>query len=215
LQRLGGQNLHVCWIFSHGHETVKIGLAAWQALDLIEFLELDELMEAIVRARTSAKEVRSSGRGFSGMMFLVHLNKLGTDAARKRNKSMQASVFIAQLLGPMFVVAGVAFLVKPQMIRTILPEFIRSPTWLYLAGFLGLLVGMALVLTHRVWALDWRLIITVIGWLTLVRALITIFQPQWIVAAGNAMLAHRGIFVGSAVTELIIGLVLSYFGYAS
>jgi hypothetical protein len=46
------------------------------------------------------------------------------------------------------------------------------------------------------------------------RAL-TIFQPQWIVAAGNAMLAHRGIFVGAAVTELIIGLVLSYFGYAS
>jgi uncharacterized membrane protein len=149
------------------------------------------------------------------MMFLVHVNKLGTDAVRKWNKRMQASVFIAQLLGPMFVVAGVAFLVKPQMIRTILPEFLRSPTWLYLAGFLGLLVGMALVLTHRVWALDWRLIITVIGWLTLVRALITIFQPQWIVAAGDAMLAHRGIFVGAAVTELIIGLVLSYFGYAS
>ena len=114
----------------------------------------------------------------------------------------------------MFVVAGVAFLVKPRMIRTILPEFIRSPTWLYLAGFMGLLVGLALVLTHRVWALDWRLIITVIGWVTLVRSLITIFQPQWIVAAGNAMLAHREIFVGAAVTELIIGLVLSYFGYA-
>jgi hypothetical protein len=128
---------------------------------------------------------------------------------------MQASVFIAQLLGPMFVVAGVAFLVKPQMIRTVLGDFIRSPTWIYLAGFMGLLTGMALVLTHRVWALDWRLIITVIGWLTLVRALITIFQPQWIVAAGNAMLAHRGIFVGSAVTELVIGLVLSFFGYAS
>jgi uncharacterized membrane protein len=149
------------------------------------------------------------------MMVSVHVNKLGTDTVEQWNTQMQASVFIAQLLGPMFVVAGVAFLAKPQMIRTILPEFIRSPTWLYLAGFMGLLAGLALVLTHRVWALDWRLIITLIGWLTLVRALINIFHPQWIVAASNAMLAHRGVYVAAAVTELIIGLVLSYFGYAS
>jgi len=128
---------------------------------------------------------------------------------------MQASIFIAQLLGPMFVVLGVALLAKPQMFRTILPEFIGSPTWLYLAGFIGLVAGITLVLTHNVWVLDWRLIITVIGWLTLARALITIFQPQWIVAAGTAILAHRGIFVGTAVTNLLIGLVLSYFGYAA
>jgi hypothetical protein len=128
---------------------------------------------------------------------------------------MQTSIFIAQLLGPMFVVLGVALLVKPQMFRTILPEFVRSPALLYLAGFIGLLAGMVLVLTHNVWVLDWRLIITVIGWMTLVRALITIFQAHWIVAASTTILAHRGIFVGAAVTNLIIGLVLSYFGYAS
>jgi hypothetical protein len=141
--------------------------------------------------------------------------KLGTDAARKRGTKMQVSIFIAKLLGPMYVVVGVALLIKPQMFRTILPEFIRSPTLVYLAGFIGLLAGMALVLTHHVWVLDWRLIITVIGWLTLVRALITIFQPQWIVAAGTAILARRGIFVGAGVANLIIGLVLSYFGYAA
>jgi hypothetical protein len=43
------------------------------------------------------------------MMFLVNLNKLGTDAAQKRDRKMQASVFLAQLLGPMFVVFGIAF----------------------------------------------------------------------------------------------------------
>jgi len=128
---------------------------------------------------------------------------------------MQASIFIARLLGPMFVVVGIALLTKPQMFRTILPEFVGSPTWLYLAGFIGLLAGMALVLTHNVWTLDWRLIITLIGWFTLVRALITIFRPQWILAAGTAILAHRGVFLGAALANLIVGLVLSYFGYAA
>jgi len=128
---------------------------------------------------------------------------------------MQASIFLARLLGPMFIVVGIALLSKPQMFRTMLPEFIGSPILLYLAGFLGLLAGMAVVLTHNIWALDWRLIITLIGWSTLVRALITIFQAQWIVAAGHAILAHRGIFRGAGVANLTIGVVLSYFGYSA
>jgi uncharacterized membrane protein len=134
---------------------------------------------------------------------------------RMLSEQMQTSIFIAQLLGPIFVVVGVALLAKPQMFRTILQEFIRSATLLYLAGFIGLLGGMAMVLAHNVWVPNWRLIITLIGWVTIVRAVITIFQPQWLVAAGAAILDHRGVFLGAAVMNLIIGLVLSYFGYAA
>lgn len=128
---------------------------------------------------------------------------------------MQASIFIARLLGPMFVVVGVAILLHRQRFQTILQEFVHSATWLYFAGFIGLLAGLALLLTHNIWVLDWRVLITLIGWITLVRALITIFQPRWIVAAGSAILGHFGIFVGAAVLNLIIGLVLSYCGYAA
>jgi uncharacterized membrane protein len=164
----------------------------------------DLACQEIIATRRVAQRRPRFGRASSALM------PLGSGGTR-----MQASIFIARLLGPMFVVAGVALLGKPQMFRTILLEFIRSPTWLYLAGFIGLLAGMALVLTHNVWVLDWRVIITVIGWLTLLRALITIFQPQWIVATGTAILAHRGMFLGAAVTNLIVGLVLTYFGYAA
>jgi len=132
---------------------------------------------------------------------------------------MSASIFLAQILGPMFVVVGIALLSKPQRFRTMLQELIGSTILLYLAGFFGLLAGIALVLTHNVWAADWRLIITLIGWVTLLRALISIFQPQWIVAAGAAIVKQpvifSGIFFGAAVLNLIVGLILSYFGYAA
>jgi len=126
---------------------------------------------------------------------------------------MSTSIFITKLLGPMFIVVGIALLLKAQMFRKILRELIASPVWLYFAGFLGLRAGMALVLTHNVWAPDWRLIITLIGWITIVRAVISIFQPEWIARAASAILERRAIFVGAAVADLIIGLALSYFGY--
>jgi len=109
---------------------------------------------------------------------------------RMLSEQMQTSIFIAQLLGPMFVVVGVALLAKPQMFRTILQEFIRSSTLLYLAGFIGLLGGMAMVLAHNVWVPNWRLIITLIGWITIVRAVITIFQPQWPPAPRSSIIAE-------------------------
>jgi uncharacterized membrane protein len=127
---------------------------------------------------------------------------------------MPTSIFIAKLLGPIYILVGIALLIRAQMFRTILQEFIRNPALVYLAGVLGLLGGLAVVLTHNVWVLDWRIIITLVGWVTVVRAVVTIFQPQQIVALGSKILERRGIFIAAAVMNLIIGLVLSYFGYS-
>ena len=128
---------------------------------------------------------------------------------------MPTSIFIAKLLGPVFVLVGLALPLKGQMFRAILQEFIQSAALLYLAGFLGLLGGLALMLMHNVWVLDWRLIITLIGWITVVRATITILQPEWIVMAGTAILRRQSILLSAAVANLIVGMVLSYFGYAA
>ena len=126
---------------------------------------------------------------------------------------MTASIFIARLLGPVFAVVGIALLFKVETYRAILQEFIRSPALHYLAGFLGLLAGLAVVLTHNIWVFDWRLIITLIGWITLLRAVVTIFEPERIVALGNVVLSHRGAFLGAGAINLLIGLILGYFGY--
>ncbi len=128
---------------------------------------------------------------------------------------MQTSIFIARLLGPVFLLVGIAILADPKAFRALLKEFVKSRVQMYLAGVLGLLGGLTLVLTHNVWVFDWRLIITLVGWVALVRAVITIFQPQWIASVGSKLLAHKGVFSGAAALNLVIGLVLSYFGYGA
>jgi len=128
---------------------------------------------------------------------------------------MQTSIFIVRLVGPPYVLVGIALLLKPQTFRDLLREFVDSHVLMYLAGVLGLLGGLALVLTHNVWAFDWRLIITLIGWAGIVRAVVTIFLPQQIVSFGSKLLQHRGVFFGSGVFNLVVGLVLSYFGYST
>lgn len=104
---------------------------------------------------------------------------------------MAASIFIAKLFGPAFALLGAAWLLRAETFRVVFREFLRSPALHYLAGFLGLFAGLAIVLTHNVWALDWRVIITLIGWVTMVRAVLTVFWPEWIVPVGNVFLETR------------------------
>lgn len=126
---------------------------------------------------------------------------------------MSTSIFLAELLGPIYVVVGIACLFKAETFGPILREFIGSRAWLYFAGVLGLAVGLAIVLTHNVWVFDWRVIITLIGWLSLVRGIISIFQSQWVVAAAHYVLDHRSVFLVAGAVNLLLGLILSFFGY--
>lgn len=126
---------------------------------------------------------------------------------------MQISLFVAKLLGPVFLVVGVALLTRPEAFRALLREFVASGVMMYLAGFLGLLAGLALVLLHNVWTLDWRVVITLIGWTSLVRAIVTIFRPQAIASIGAALLERPSAFVVAGVADLVIGAILSDFGY--
>ena len=128
---------------------------------------------------------------------------------------MPTSLFIAKLIGPIFLVVGVALLARLEAFRALLREFVTSAISLYMAGFFGLLGGLALILTHNVWALDWRVLITLIGWASLVRALVTIFAPQWIASIGAALIEFRGVFAVAAAIDLVIGAILSYFGYSA
>lgn len=126
---------------------------------------------------------------------------------------MTASIFIARLLGPVFLAAGFAVLLKPAAFRAIIEDFIARPALIYMAGFFGLLGGMALVLSHNLWVADWRVVLTLIGWVTILRALLAIYAPQWAICAGRKLLANRNLMLAAEVVDLGLGLVMSYFGY--
>lgn len=125
------------------------------------------------------------------------------------------SVFLARLLGPLIAVVGVALLVHPDVYRTMMKEFIRSLALCYLAGFFGLLGGISLVLVHNVWTSDWRIIVTLIGWITIVRAALTLMWPRCVAAIGRRLIQSPQVFTAAAVIDLALGLALSYFGYAN
>jgi hypothetical protein len=128
---------------------------------------------------------------------------------------MATSVFLARLLGPLLLAVGIGILINPKPFHTMAGEVVRSVTLVYLFGLLDFAAGLAIVLTHNVWAANWRVLITLIGWLMLIRGAVRILAPEAIMGfAANLVRNRRMMPVVAAVTGLL-GLVFCYFGYAT
>ena len=127
---------------------------------------------------------------------------------------MQRSIYLAKLIGPVAVTMGVGMLLNAPIFRILAEQFLSSYALIFLAGLLTLTAGIALVLAHNVWVGDWRLIITLIGWLSVIGGMFRIVAPNLVVRIGGAAIGHGEVFMVAGFVVLVLGGVLSYFGYA-
>jgi len=127
---------------------------------------------------------------------------------------MATSIFLARLLGPLLLIVGASLLINPRAVRKMAQDVIGSVTLVYLFGVLDFAAGLAILLVHNVWVESWRVIITLLGWLLLIRGAVRILAPEQVMErAAKLVRQQQFLLIGGGVTA-VIGLVLCYFGYA-
>jgi hypothetical protein len=126
---------------------------------------------------------------------------------------MQTSSFLAQLIGPLLLVMGIGMVANAESYRAMAEEVLASRALIYIAGLLAFVPGLAIVLVHNVWAFDWRVIITLLGWLAVIGGVFRLVAPAQVQAVGSAMLARRAWLVGGGIAVLALGAVLTLVGY--
>jgi hypothetical protein len=126
---------------------------------------------------------------------------------------MANSIFLARLIGPVLLAVAIGMFVNARVYNLLADEFLRSRALIYLSGLLTMTAGLAIVLTHNVWAANWPALITILGWLALIGGAARIIAPQGTEKIGRTVLRHKwGMTIAAAVWGLV-GLVLCVFGY--
>lgn len=128
---------------------------------------------------------------------------------------MQTSKFLARLIGPLFLAMGLSLLVNGDALRVLVEQFLQSYALIYLAGLLALVAGLAIVNTHNIWTNDWRVVITIFGWLALIGGAFRMIFPQATAAAGMAIFSLGALPLVAGIGMLILGAWLTFMGYAT
>jgi uncharacterized protein YjeT (DUF2065 family) len=128
---------------------------------------------------------------------------------------MDTSLFLAKLIGPIFLIVGIGLLLNGDRYRAVVDEVMSSHTLLYIFGAIALTGGLAIVLTHNIWVWDWPVIITIVGWLMIVRGSLRIVIPQQVEDLARKMVAGwSNILLISGLLVITLGAFLCWKGYA-
>ena len=100
---------------------------------------------------------------------------------------MELSLFLGKLFGFYFIGIGFMTILGRKNIINALKVKMDS-TFLLFAGAIVFVCGLALVLSHNIWATDWRLLITLIGWGILVKGLHALLFPKSFIVIAKKMI---------------------------
>lgn len=126
---------------------------------------------------------------------------------------MGVSVFVAKIFGICYLVIGIGLLFNQKAFRRMIDDFCRNTALLFYAGLLALVLGVVLILTHNVWAADWSVIITLIGWLGFIKGIWIIVFPNTALKFMQAYRNNTNLLIAHSVCALIFGGVLTFFGF--
>ena len=126
---------------------------------------------------------------------------------------MDISIFLAKIIGLNFLIFGITLFINKTTFQSLLEDFIDHPALILFGGFINLVIGSMMVVGHNIWVSDWRIIITIIGWLLFIRGIVWLAIPSTMVRWIRKMAGNLKPFYIASVVGLIVGIILCYYGF--
>ncbi len=120
----------------------------------------------------------------------------------------------ARVLGPYLVVVTVTAVARASQMRTLSAEFGASLAWAWVTGAFILLAGLVVVALHPYWGSAAAIIVSILGWMTVLKGLFLLAIPQSYVSAVNSAVEPSIWWRAGFVVIALVGLYLTYVGWA-
>lgn len=125
---------------------------------------------------------------------------------------MELSYFLAQLLGGSLALFALAGLYRPGTITNAVNEFNKYPLFTMCFGYLLILMGLAIILTHNIWTSDWRVFVTLFGWGAAIKGFLFIAIPNHLISFARHSTKNKQRIRIVLVFALVLGIVMFYQG---
>ena len=129
-------------------------------------------------------------------------------------QSQARTRMFARVLGPFLVIADVTAVARASDMQTLLSQFEANSLWTWVAGAFVLIFGLVIVAAHQYWRGAPAIIVSTLGWLVVLRGLLLLAFPKAFVSMASSMVGAQAWWVGLCIAFALIGLYLTYVGWA-
>lgn len=126
----------------------------------------------------------------------------------------ELSVFLAQLLGLYFLIAGIIIVVRRKSFVPMVAEFGHSRALVLVVALVELMAGLAIVLAHPIWAPDWRGLITLTGWWMIIESVILLVLPFYGMRKLIRKFNTPRWYITGGFVSVVLGMYLALAGFS-
>lgn len=124
---------------------------------------------------------------------------------------MDLSVFLAKFFGLYFLIIAGIWLIRKREFEAEVERMTTNTSLVVFTGILQLLIGLAIAISHPIFELSWRGLITFLGYFALIQGILRIMFPE---EAKNVIgrMVRKGSFIVMALL-IVFGAFLAYNGF--
>lgn len=88
-------------------------------------------------------------------------------------------LIIERVVALFYLIVGLSCIIQARIWIDLSRELLKKPSSLIVWSIQFLPLGLIVLLGHNLWVSDWRVIITIIGWLATLKCVSYLLFPQW------------------------------------
>lgn len=125
----------------------------------------------------------------------------------------QRTRMFARVLGPFFTIVMIVAMARAADMKQVLAEFTASDVWPYVTGTFILAGGIGIVAFHQIWRGAAAIIVSVLGWLLVIRGILLMAFPGVFASLANRMVGATAAWITAFVVMTVLGVYLTYVGW--
>ena len=126
---------------------------------------------------------------------------------------METSIFLAKVMGIYLAIEGLALIVNKKYLIKVIRELLKTKGVIYIFSFFTLILGIMLVVGHNIWTKDWVGLVTLLGWLILVKGVMNVLFPKIGLKMAEKFTPSSW-YTPTGVALIVVGAYLAAKGFA-
>jgi hypothetical protein len=125
------------------------------------------------------------------------------------------TLYLSMLMGPIFIILGVSMLFNMGFLKNFLKDLPKDHSFLFADGILETASGLAIVLSHNLWATPLEIIISLIGWAMVLEGtlILIVTKPYIKLALKMVGKGTKGALMLGGIICVLLGAYMSSMGY--
>lgn len=127
---------------------------------------------------------------------------------------MELSVLIARIIGIVYLSFGLGLIFSNKYYKREVINLYDNASYVLFIGILASVIGFLIISYHNIWDWNWRVLVTIYGWLALIEGILVLIFPRFLSWVKPIM---KPKIIDWVITpfSILLGLVFIYFGFSS